>query len=71
MTKVLSLINMKGGVGKTTLAMQLGHTAASRKIRTLAVRSRPTVKSQPSNDGSKGICPSSGSKKSNCCSAIR
>lgn len=37
MTKVLSLINMKGGVGKTTLAMQLAHTAASKKLRTLAV----------------------------------
>jgi chromosome partitioning protein len=28
---------MKGGVGKTTLAMQLAHTAASKKLRTLAV----------------------------------
>jgi chromosome partitioning protein len=37
MTKVLSLINMKGGVGKTTLAMQLAHSAASKKLRTLAV----------------------------------
>ena len=37
MTKVLSLINMKGGVGKTTLAMQLAHSAAWRKLRTLAV----------------------------------
>jgi chromosome partitioning protein len=37
MAKVLSLINMKGGVGKTTLAMQLAHTAASKKLRTLAV----------------------------------
>lgn len=37
MTKVVSLINMKGGVGKTTLAMQLAHTAASKKLRTLAV----------------------------------
>lgn len=36
-TTVLSLINMKGGVGKTTLAMQLAHTAASKKLRTLAV----------------------------------
>ncbi|MGE3230907.1 MAG: AAA family ATPase [Hyphomicrobium sp.] len=37
MTKVMSLINMKGGVGKTTLAMQLAHSAASKKLRTLAV----------------------------------
>jgi len=37
MTKVLSLINMKGGVGKTTLAMQLAHSAASKNLRTLAV----------------------------------
>jgi chromosome partitioning protein len=37
MTKVLSLINMKGGVGKTTLAMQLAHTAASKGLRILAV----------------------------------
>lgn len=37
MATVLSLINMKGGVGKTTLAMQLAHTAASKKLRTLAV----------------------------------
>lgn len=37
MTKVLSLINMKGGVGKTTLAMQLAHSAAAKKLRTLAV----------------------------------
>lgn len=37
MAKVLSLINMKGGVGKTTLAMQLAHAAASRSHRVLAV----------------------------------
>ena len=37
MTKVLSLINMKGGVGKTTLAMQLACAAASKNLRTLAV----------------------------------
>ncbi len=37
MAKVLSLINMKGGVGKTTLAMQLAHSAAQKGFRTLAV----------------------------------
>jgi chromosome partitioning protein len=37
MTKVVSLINMKGGVGKTTLAMHLAHAAASKDLRTLAV----------------------------------
>jgi chromosome partitioning protein len=34
---VISLINMKGGVGKTTLAMHLAHAADSRDLRTLAV----------------------------------
>ncbi len=34
---VVSLINMKGGVGKTTLAMQLAHAADSMDLRTLAV----------------------------------
>src|SRR5260370_39132537 len=33
----VSLINMKGGVGKTTLAAQLAHAAARRDLRTLAV----------------------------------
>src|SRR6266851_4713954 len=33
----VSLINMKGGVGKTTLAAQLAHAAARRNFRTLAV----------------------------------
>jgi chromosome partitioning protein len=37
MATVVSLINMKGGVGKTTLAMHLAHTADSMNIRTLAV----------------------------------
>ena len=37
MATVVSLINMKGGVGKTTLAMQLAHTADSMDLRTLAV----------------------------------
>src|SRR5438309_5221506 len=33
----VSLINMKGGVGKTTLAAQLAHAAARKGLRTLAV----------------------------------
>jgi chromosome partitioning protein len=33
----VSLINMKGGVGKTTLAAQLAHTASLKGLRTLAV----------------------------------
>ncbi len=37
MAIVVSLINMKGGVGKTTLAAQLAHAAANDSLRTLAV----------------------------------
>lgn len=37
MTITVSLINMKGGVGKTTLATQLVHAADSRGLRVLAV----------------------------------
>lgn len=37
MATVVSMINMKGGVGKTTLAMHLAHTADSHDLRTLAV----------------------------------
>jgi chromosome partitioning protein len=37
MAIVVSLINMKGGVGKTTLAMQLAHSAAGAGLRTLAI----------------------------------
>jgi chromosome partitioning protein len=37
MATVVSLINMKGGVGKTTLAMQLAHSADSMGLRTLAI----------------------------------
>ncbi|HEV2234173.1 MAG TPA: ParA family protein [Terriglobia bacterium] len=37
MTIAVSLINMKGGVGKTTLAAQLAHAAGNKNIRTLAV----------------------------------
>lgn len=34
---VVSLINMKGGVGKTTLATQLAHAADKRDLKTLAI----------------------------------
>jgi len=37
MAVTVSLINMKGGVGKTTLATQLAHAADQRNLRTLAV----------------------------------
>lgn len=37
MAVVVSLINMKGGVGKTTLAAQLAHAADQKGFRTLAV----------------------------------
>jgi len=37
MATVLSMINMKGGVGKTTLAMHLAHTADSMNLKTLAI----------------------------------
>jgi chromosome partitioning protein len=37
MATVVSMINMKGGVGKTTLAMHLAHAADSMNLRTLAI----------------------------------
>ena len=37
MTVVISLINMKGGVGKTTIASQLAHSAAADGLRVLAI----------------------------------
>ena len=37
MATVVSLINMKGGVGKTTLATQIAHAADSKRLRTLAI----------------------------------
>ena len=37
MAVAVSLINMKGGVGKTTIASQLGHAAAEGGLRVLAV----------------------------------
>ena len=37
MAIAVSLINMKGGVGKTTLAAQLAHAADQMNFRTLAV----------------------------------
>jgi len=37
MATVISLVNMKGGVGKTTLAMQLAHAADNADLKVLAV----------------------------------
>ena len=37
MAIVVSLINMKGGVGKTTLATQIAHAADNLNFRTLAI----------------------------------
>jgi chromosome partitioning protein len=37
MATVVSLINMKGGVGKTTIAMQLAFAAGAKRLRVLAV----------------------------------
>jgi chromosome partitioning protein len=37
MATVVSLINMKGGVGKTTLAMQLAHSADAADLKVLAI----------------------------------
>ena len=37
MAIVVSLINMKGGVGKTTVGVQLAHAADTKNFRTLAV----------------------------------
>ena len=37
MAVAVSLINMKGGVGKTTIASQLAHAAALDGLRVLAI----------------------------------
>ena len=51
MATAVSLINMKGGVGKTTIAAQLAHAAAKDKLRTLAVDPRPTIELEPVHHG--------------------
>ena len=37
MATTVSLINMKGGVGKTTIASQLAHAADGKNYRVLAI----------------------------------
>ena len=43
MAVVVSLINMKGGVGKTTLAAQIAHAADEEDLRTLAIDLDPLI----------------------------
>ena len=45
MTVAVSLINMKGGVGKTTIAFQLAHAADADGLRVLAVDLDPRLRS--------------------------
>ena len=54
MTTVVSLINMKGGVGKTTLATQLAHAAYTDNLRILAVDLDPQSNLSQSIMGPKG-----------------
>lgn len=54
MTTVVSLINMKGGVGKTTLATQLAHAAGMDDLRILAVDLDPQSNLSQSIMGPKG-----------------
>lgn len=54
MATVLSLINMKGGVGKTTLALHLAHTADSMDMKTLAVDLDPQSNLSQALMGPKG-----------------
>ena len=54
MATVLSLINMKGGVGKTTLALHLAHAADSRHMKTLAVDLDPQSNLSQALMGPKG-----------------
>jgi chromosome partitioning protein len=54
MAKVVSMINMKGGVGKTTLAMHLAHSADSKNLRTLAIDLDPQSNLSQALMGPKG-----------------
>ena len=54
MTVTVSLINMKGGVGKTTLAMQLAYAAARDGLRVLAVDLDPQSNLSQSIMGPRG-----------------
>lgn len=50
----VSLINMKGGVGKTTLAAQLAHTADTKRLRTLAIDLDPQANLSQALMGARG-----------------
>ena len=55
MAVVVSLINMKGGVGKTTVASQLAHAAAADGLRILAVDLDPQIESEPQHFGARAV----------------
>jgi chromosome partitioning protein len=63
MATVVSMINMKGGVGKTTLAMHLAHTADKMDVRTLAVDLDPQSNLSQALMGPKGYVEYLGTRK--------
>lgn len=59
----VSLINMKGGVGKTTLAAQLAHTADTKRLRTLAIDLDPQANLSQALMGARGYVEHLNQKK--------
>lgn len=59
----VSLINMKGGVGKTTLAAQLAHAADRKNLRTLAIDLDPQANLSQAIMGARGYVEHLNKKK--------